>query len=84
MHNSAEPKELYHEFSIISAQEVPPESKQKESSDATPFSANMKDVHSEQEGKRSWQEWPSDRLHYKNALQDETQSADALKELLLQ
>ncbi|XP_060785115.1 interleukin-10 receptor subunit beta-like [Neoarius graeffei] len=84
MQNSAEPKELYHEFSIITAQEVPPEFKQKESADTTPLSVDMKDVHSELEGKQSWQEWTSDRLHYNNMLQDESQSAGALKELLLQ
>ncbi|XP_053482369.1 interleukin-10 receptor subunit beta-like [Ictalurus furcatus] len=77
MQNSAQPKELYHEFSIITAQEVPPESKQKESSKPTQLNAHMKTVHSEQEDKH-------ERLYCENALQDESQSADAVKELLLQ
>ncbi|KAF4086707.1 hypothetical protein AMELA_G00087400 [Ameiurus melas] len=77
MQNSAQPKELYHEFSIITAQEVPPESKQKESSKPPQLNAHMKNVHSEQEGNH-------ERLYCENALQDESQSADAVKELLLQ
>ncbi|KAB5576725.1 hypothetical protein PHYPO_G00201730 [Pangasianodon hypophthalmus] len=53
MQISAQPKELYHEFSIITAQEIPPESKQKESSKPTLLNADMKHVCSEQEGKQS-------------------------------
>lgn len=44
----------------------------------------MKNVHSKQEGNPIWQEWTRDRLPCENALQDESQTADALKELLLQ
>lgn len=84
MQNNTQPKELYHEFSIITAQEVPPKAKQKENSKPTPLNADMKDVCSKQEGKQDWQEWTCDRLHCENVLQDESQSGDTLKELLLQ
>lgn len=82
MQSSAQPKELYHEFSIIIAHEVPPESKQKENSKPAPkqFNADMKEVLSKQEGK---QEWTCDRLHCENPPQNDSQSGDAQKELLL-
>ncbi|XP_053352887.1 interleukin-10 receptor subunit beta-like [Clarias gariepinus] len=48
MQNSAQPKELYHEFSIITAQEILLDPKQKESLNPA-LTSETKDVHSEQE-----------------------------------
>lgn len=84
MQNCAQPKEPYHEFSIITAQEVAPESKQKENSKATSLNSDMKDDRSEHEEKQSCEEWTCDKVHCEDSLQDERHSADTLKGLLLE